>query len=194
MRPPPRRAISAIILAGGQGHRLGGRDKARLRWRGRALVDRLIEQLRSQAAEIVVVRARPRGAWRPPTNTRGCHDRIPGLGPVSGLEAGLRRARRRWCLTVPVDGLNPPRDLAAQLARGSRHGGHARQGEDEMYLHALVNRQRRKALTRFIAQGGRSASNACQALGIESVPLRARRTIWSINTPEQWRHARWCRQ
>ncbi len=188
MRPPPRQALSAVILAGGQGARMGGRDKARLRRGDASLLEQLVEQLRPLAAEIIVVRRRPRSALRLPRSCRLAWDRRSGIGPVAGLEAGLRRARRAWCLCLPVDGLNPPPDLVRRLAQGRGRGAYALHGGDAYYLHSLIPRGQRGALARFLAGGGRSATNACRHLGLSPRPIGpARQTVWSINTREEWR-------
>ena len=182
MRPPPRQAISAIILAGGQGRRMG-RDKARLRWRGHRLLARWRELLQAECGEVLVVRARPRSA----AGRHAAWDRQPGQGPVHGLEAGLRRARRAWCLVVPVDGLPPDPAVFACLARAG--GGYLQRGADPCYLHALIPRRRRRALDGFLAAGGRSAANACATLGLRPVPIRATALpVCSLNTPQEWRH------
>lgn len=188
MRPPPRQALSAVILAGGQGARMGGRDKARLR-RGRAsLLEHLVAQLRPLTAEIIIVRRRPRSPLRLPGDCRLAWDRQAGNGPVAGLEAGLRRARRAWCLCLPVDGLNPPQDLIRRLSQGQGRGAYALHAGDAYYLHSLIPRDQRRSLARFMAGGGRSATNACRQLGLRPRPIgRARRTVWSINTRDEWR-------
>ncbi len=188
MRPPPRQALSAVILAGGQGARMGGRDTARLRRGPNSLLEQLVRQLRPLTAEIIVARRRPRSALRLPTACRLAWDRRAGAGPVAGLEAGLRRARRAWCLCLPVDGLNPPADLPRQLSRGHGRGAYALHGGDAYYLHSLIPRDKRRALSGFLAGGGRSATNACRQLKLTPRPIgRARATVWSINTREEWR-------
>ena len=188
MRPPPRQAVTAVILAGGQGRRLGGRDKSRLRYRGETLLNILLPQLRRVASEVIVVRRRPRDAAPLPTNCRRAWDRAAHAGPVAGLEAGLRRARRRWCLCLPVDGPVPPASLLSQLARNGGAGAFARHAGNDYYLHCLVPRSRHRQLARFLDQDGRSAANACRSLGLRAQPVRAdRHTIWSINTRSEWR-------
>ena len=188
MRRPSRSSTSAIILAGGRGQRLGGCDKARLRWRGQSLLQRLSAQLQRVACEVIVVRARPRDALRLPHGSVRAWDQQSAQGPLSGLAAGLQRASGRWCLCVPVDCANLPPDLLAQLARGSHHGGYARHLDDHYYLHCLLPRHARNALGQFRRSGGRSASNACRTLGLEPVTISCSGTIWSLNTREELRH------
>ena len=172
---------------------MGFRDKARLRWRGHNLAQGLVRDLRTQASQIIIVRARPRGAWKQPNGSDLAWDRGGSLGPLSGLAAGLKRSRKHWCLCLPVDSLAPPKNLAAQLARGSRHGGYAKHADDHYYLHLLLARTQNQRLKTFQQSGGRSAANACRQLSLPAVamprhPSRQNSTVWSINTPAQWQH------
>ncbi|MEU7000803.1 molybdenum cofactor guanylyltransferase [Nonomuraea sp. NPDC046570] len=73
----------AIILAGGEARRLGGRDKPGLQVRGKPLVE-LVAAAVPQAARLVVV--------GPPRNLPGAittREDPPGGGPVPALRAGL---------------------------------------------------------------------------------------------------------
>ena len=194
MRPPSAAASCAIILAGGRGARLGGYDKARLRYRGRSLLQRLCAQLRPQVSQIVVVRSQARQALALPHQVDHGHDAQAFAGPVGGLLAGLKRSRKAWNLCLPVDSLSAPQDLRQRLARQSRRGGYLQNQGNHYYLHQLLARQQRKTLQAFHAAGGRSAANACRELGLQAVPLTHQRGIWSINTPQERREAQWQRR
>lgn len=188
MRPPQRRALSVIILAGGQGARMGYRDKARLRLRSATLLQRLHASLSPLAAELIIVRRRPRDATSLPAGSARAWDRCSGQGPVAGLEAGMRRATRAWCLCVPVDSLAPPPDSLMRLSRATQQGGYWRYRDDNYFLHLLLPRRQGRALGRFLDKGGRSAANACAQLGLPAVQAPDRlATVWSINTRAQWR-------
>lgn len=194
MRPPPRSATTAVILAGGRGQRLGGRDKARLCLQRRTVLERLAGQLRQVAGEIIVVRARPRDNLRLPAGCIRAWDQNGSQGPLSGLAAGLARASGHWCLCVPVDCASLPDNLPAQLARGSHQGGYAQHRDDHYYLHALLPRQSRHRLATFRRTGGRSAANACRTLQLAPVSIVGAHTAWSINTPEERRRLHWQRK
>ncbi len=72
------------MLAGGQGRRLGGRDKAAIAVGGRTLLDRAVEAC-SGADEVIVVG--PHRTTRSPV--RWAREEPPGSGPLAGLAAGL---------------------------------------------------------------------------------------------------------
>ena len=95
--------IYGAILAGGQGSRLGGRNKAHLVVGDAALLERARSAL-AEAAEAVAVAGGDRV-----TEAGGMPclaDPVPGVGPLAGLAAGLAWAEAAgadWLLTAPVD-------------------------------------------------------------------------------------------
>lgn len=83
-------AACGVILAGGQSSRMGA-NKALLDFGGEPLISRVARQFTEWFQQVVVV-----------TNTPDVYtflglpmvgDRIPGLGPLGGLEAGLTASR-----------------------------------------------------------------------------------------------------
>jgi molybdopterin-guanine dinucleotide biosynthesis protein A len=90
--------VTALILAGGQGLRLGGRNKALLRVGGEQLIDRVAGVLRPRVTRLLVSVAEPASWTELPTVV----DEQTGQGPLSGIAAGLSRAPG-WLLVVAVD-------------------------------------------------------------------------------------------
>jgi len=83
IRPP----LTAIVLAGGRGIRMGG-PKAELRVGGRRLIDRAVEVCRSVLHRVVVVRGD-----QPPIadlQVPQLPDAWPGHGALGGIHTGLR--------------------------------------------------------------------------------------------------------
>lgn len=90
-------SFAAVVLAGGTGERLGGRDKASLEWGGRALLDRVLDAL--EGADEVVVAGLPTPTARP---VRFVREDPPGGGPVAGLLAARRALAAGASLVVVV--------------------------------------------------------------------------------------------
>jgi len=93
--------LSAVILAGGESSRLG-RDKAFLRVGGRALIERAVAELSTVCAEIFISSNRPE-----PFRGLGVTDIVPdvppGLGPLGGIQAGLRAITNDYGFFVACD-------------------------------------------------------------------------------------------
>jgi len=106
--------VTGAILAGGQGARLGGRDKGLLLLAGRPLVARVSERLRDQVAGILICANRHAAEYS--VYGTVVADREPGFrGPLAGIDAALAACASAWLLTVPVDCPQPPVDLARRL-------------------------------------------------------------------------------
>ncbi len=111
-RPP------AVVLAGGQGRRMGGYDKPLLRLAGRPLLDHVLARLRPQVGDVALnANGDPArfAAWDLPVLADPVAD-LPG--PLAGVVAAMLWARERGLrvLTVPGDVPLLPLDLVARLA------------------------------------------------------------------------------
>src|SRR6185503_20854096 len=93
---------TAAILAGGQAARFGGRDKSALVIDGRSILERQIAELLRVTDDVLVVGAEM-GSGRflfEPAHHKSTRplfrlvpDRVPGCGPLGGLDAALAAAR-----------------------------------------------------------------------------------------------------
>lgn len=92
-----RTDVSALILAGGQATRMGGAAKHELVVDGQTILARQVAALAPRVAEILV------SAPRPVAGFRTVHDAEPGLGPLSGIAAGLGAAATEWLVVVAGD-------------------------------------------------------------------------------------------
>jgi len=110
--------ICALILAGGEGRRLGGADKALTRLHGIPLLTCVIARLRDQT-DAIAISTRGDGSRFAAFDCAVVDDgRHRGKGPLAGLHAGLvwaAAARGTALLSVPVDTPFIPADLARRL-------------------------------------------------------------------------------
>ena len=103
---------SAAILAGGRAVRFGGRDKSALVIDGRSILERQIAELLRVTDDVLVVGAET-GSGRflfeaeRQMSTRPLFrlipDRVPGCGPLGGLDAALAAARDDVVAIVACD-------------------------------------------------------------------------------------------
>jgi len=83
-------AVNGFILAGGKSDRMG-QDKALLNWHGQTLLEHIVTVV-SRAADQVQVVGRD-----------SLPDRLPGLGPLSGIATALESSETDANLMVAVD-------------------------------------------------------------------------------------------
>jgi molybdenum cofactor guanylyltransferase len=91
-------AITGFVLAGGKSSRMG-RDKARLSFDGRTLLETALEAAHAVAGNVFIL-GDPElyGAYAPTIA-----DVFPGCGPLGGIHAALARTRTEFNLMIAVD-------------------------------------------------------------------------------------------
>lgn len=118
-----RADITGLVLAGGQGSRMGGVDKGLQPFQGTVLARHALERLRPQVADVAVNANRHLeryAAWQIPVWPDASAD-FPG--PLAGLLAGLEHCTTPWLLTVPCDTPRFPTDLAERMAAAANAAG-----------------------------------------------------------------------
>jgi len=97
---------SSIILAGGRGKRMGDQEKALLQYKGRTLIEHIIDVLDPLVEEIVVsVRdARQQSLLEPYIKDRVVvMDQFKGIGPLAGIVEGLRTVNGKYTFLTACD-------------------------------------------------------------------------------------------
>lgn len=112
-RPLPD--CSILLLAGGRGQRMGGRDKGLLHWNGRPLIAWLQEVVRPLTDDLLISCNRNHDLYAPFAD-RLLSDSEPDFpGPLAGIRAGLASARHRWLMVLPCDTPLIDRPLLEQM-------------------------------------------------------------------------------
>jgi molybdopterin-guanine dinucleotide biosynthesis protein A len=149
--------LDGVVLAGGRSRRLG-LDKALVRFGGVPLLRIVVERVAQVCREVVVAVDRPdryEGLGLP---ARFVADESPGLGPLSGLQAGLRTCRTEHMLVAACDlpflNVELLRYMAS-LPRSYQALAPWRDGRWEP-LHAIYARSCLKAVDAMAASGGGS--------------------------------------
>lgn len=182
--------VAAVILAGGEGRRIGGNKPLR-QLAGRSLVDRAIEIARGYASDVAIaVGAADR---LPGTGIPHLLDREADWGPLAGLAAGLQFASDRACdllLTLPCDCPFLPADLAARLTGALDSASNAAIPSQRGRLQPACGLWRvsvRALLPDYAASGRRSLHGFAEAVGFTAVgwPDEAPDSFFNINSSEQ---------
>lgn len=107
--------ITGLILAGGQGSRMGGVDKGLQAFQGEPLVLHALRRLRPQVSAVAISANRHLTTYEA-YGVPVWPDLLPGYpGPLAGLLSGLTQATTPWVLSVPCDAPRFPTDLASRL-------------------------------------------------------------------------------
>ena len=180
--------VTGLILAGGQGRRMGNVDKGLQPLRGRPMVAWVLERLAPQVTE-VIVNANQNQAEYARLGCRVVGDEIGGFaGPLAGLQAGLKANVHPFLVTAPCDSPFLPRDLVARLhaALIAKHAdlAVARTGDQPHPVFSLVRETLAGHLTKFLEGGGRKIDAWYASLTVVEVPFDDQPDAFSnINTP-----------
>ena len=107
--------ITGLILAGGQGSRMGHVDKGLQIFRGRPMVAHVLERFAPQVSEVLINANRNLEEYGR-FGYRVVPDEIGGFaGPLAGLERGLANSAHPLVTTGPCDSPFLPADLVERL-------------------------------------------------------------------------------
>lgn len=190
LSPDKKRTITAVILAGGAGRRMGGQDKGLLRLNGRPLIQHVLERLAPQCDTILININRNRQAYAE-FGLPLLEDSLPGgLGPLAGLLTALEHSQSEYVISVPCDTPQLPRDLVARMLESlQRNGAEVCTVDDGERLHPvilLVRRSLRTSLRHYLESGGRKVHDWFYSRSHCTVDFSEQPEAFiNINTPEQ---------
>ena len=182
--------VTGLILAGGQGRRMGGVDKGLAPFRGKRLIDHVYERLAPQVGGVIINANQNHDDYRT-FGVRVVSDAIGNFaGPLAGLHAGLSVSRRPYLASVPCDSPFLPEDLVERLmARLSASGAElavAKTGDWQQPVFCLVRRGVLEHLTDFLKGGGRKVDAWYASLAVIEVTFDDQAEAFSnINTREE---------
>jgi molybdenum cofactor guanylyltransferase len=151
--------ITAVILAGGQGRRMGGQDKGLMEINGRVLVAILIDQLEPQVSNILINANRNRERYQDfgyPVVSDQLNDY---QGPLAGFACAMNAVDTDFILTLPCDGPLLAADYVARFIASQAETGApicvADDGERLQPVHALIRVDLLSSLNSFLDSGDR---------------------------------------
>ena len=183
-------AVSGVVLAGGQGRRMGGVDKGLQPFRGQPMVAHVLERFAPQVEEVLINANRNPDAYAR-FGYRVIADEIEGFaGPLAGFERGLAHAAGELVVTVPCDSPFLPYDLVRRLRAGLEARGAelavAKTGEQAHPVFCLMRRSVHASLREFLGRGERKIDRWYSALEVVEVPFDDEAEAFlNINTREE---------
>jgi molybdenum cofactor guanylyltransferase len=154
-----REDITAVILAGGQGRRMGGQDKGLIEIDGKPLAAILVDSLRQQGVDIVINANRNHARYQ----RFGCpvvSDQLADYqGPLAGFASAMSAVDSAFILTLPCDGPLLVDDYVARFIASYEKNGAAVQvafdGDRLQPVHAMIKVDLLPSLTNFLDNGDR---------------------------------------
>ncbi|MFJ4113330.1 molybdenum cofactor guanylyltransferase MobA [Pseudomonas sp. NPDC089758] len=159
----PLPPFTTLILAGGRGQRMGGRDKGLVLWRGEPLVAHVQRVVRPLSDDVVISCNRNHNLYRPFADQLVCDAQADFPGPLAGVIAGLTAARHAWVVVLACDAPLIDRRLIedlVQLAVANDSAAMVRQGGYWQPMFSVLPRSVLPLLEQAWAAGERSLQKA----------------------------------
>ena len=155
--------ITGLILAGGAGRRVDGRDKGLIDWHGKPLAAHVAERLRPQVGRLLISCNRNFERYREIAETTAADSRRDFQGPLAGLEAATPFISSQLLVIVACDTPLLPDDLVQRLQAhlykteyDEASISYAHDGTRGQYLCAAIDRQCLTSLTGYLDEGHRT--------------------------------------
>jgi len=156
-------SICSVILAGGRGQRLGGRDKGLIEYRGKPLAQHALDTLQAHSQQLVLSCNRNLGDYQRlahSSNATVVTDEDDSYsGPLAGLLAASRVCQQQWLFTMPCDMPDTPAFVLPRLSETAAqqdcdiavcHDGERRQNLVMLVRHGITD-----TLFDYLNSGGR---------------------------------------
>ena len=112
-----RQNTCGVILAGGQGRRMNYEDKGLLNWKGKMLIEYVIDSLQPQLSKLVISANQHHDQYQQ-LGYPVISDQIENFqGPLAGIYSAMQHCSESdYLLILPCDCPTPPNDLFARLS------------------------------------------------------------------------------
>jgi molybdenum cofactor guanylyltransferase len=185
-----QREITAVILAGGRGSRMGGVDKGLLEFKGKSLIEHIISVIEPQVGSLMINANRNHQIYSKlgyPVVADSLNDY---QGPLAGFLAAMQAVQTPYIVTLPCDGPMLTDDLVARLVtareREQAEIAVAFDGKRLQPVYALIPISLEQSLQSYLDGGDRKidlwyAQHQMAKADFSDIP----NTFTNVNTPEE---------
>lgn len=181
--------ITAVILAGGQGRRMGGQDKGLIEIEGRAIAQILIEKLEQQSLKILINANRNQRRYQS-FGVTVVSDQLENYqGPLAGFASAMSTVDSEFILTLPCDSPLLVADYVERFINTQAQNNAsicvADDGERLQPVHALISVSLIDSLHQFLDSGDRKIDRWYALHNFARVDFSDCAEMFAnINTPE----------
>ena len=154
-----RHDITAVILSGGKGRRMDGKDKGLVEMAGRPLIEYVIDAIEPQAGSIMLNANRNLDTYASYGYPVISDTLADYQGPLAGFYSAMKAASSSHIITLPCDGPLLPDDLVARLVSALvKHNADiavAHDGDRMQPVYSLIPTRLTTSLNEFLDQGER---------------------------------------
>ena len=181
--------ITAVILAGGMGRRMGGEDKGLIEFDGRPIIEILIDKLKQQGIDIVINANRNQDRYQTYNLPVISDDLDDFQGPLAGFAVAMKSVDTDYILTLPCDGPFLVENFVEQFIQTASQTCApicvADDGERLQPVYALMRTDLLASLETFLQSGDRKIDRWYAQHDFARVDFSAQKHMFgNINRPE----------
>ncbi len=159
MTSPEKNNITAVVLAGGRGRRLGGQDKGLVDLDGRPLIEHILGLVTPQVSAVIINANRNQQIYADLGHPVISDNMADYQGPLAGFAVALAACNTDYIMTLPCDGPYVPLDLVSRLSAAMKDNDAelavAYDGQRMQPVYALIPRSLLGSLQDFLDAGDR---------------------------------------
>ncbi len=179
--------VTAVILAGGEGSRMGGVDKGLLELEQQPLIEHVIARLAPQLSRIIISANRNIDRYQ----SYGyplISDQLKGRGPLAGILSARQQCPSEWLLSVPCDTPCLPSNLISRICDKMEQAPAllytAHDGQQLQPLFSMIHRNLTTSLADFLSSGKRKVTLWLKQQATVHVDFSDQpHAFFNINTP-----------
>ena len=190
MKKISKNEISAVILAGGKGSRMGGKDKGLIEFRGLALIAHVVNVVKIRVNQIFISANRSLDEYSKYGKVI-VDDLEDYQGPLAGISKALKVCSSNYLLVLPCD--SPMINLTlidTLIERMESSGSDICVAHDGTIMHAtfaLMKSNLNESLDKFLDDGGRKMALWYRQQYTERVDVSSHlELLTNLNNPEDF--------
>ena len=188
--PKAKENLSAVILAGGQGSRMGYSDKGLMMLAGHPLIEHVVDRIAPQVATVWINANQNLPAYQKYGYQVISDENKDFMGPLAGMASALHHVQTPYLLVCPCDTPSPPTDLAQRLYKTlMEHDAEIAVASDGKRIHpvfCLMKTSLSSSLSEQLAQGERKIDRWFDKLKTVYCDFGDQADAFrNINTPEE---------
>lgn len=169
--------ITAVILAGGQGKRVGFQQKALLPFKGKPLIEWVLQALQHQGTSVAINANQQSVKEYQRFGVKVFADETAEfLGPMAGMTYAFNALPQEWLLFVPCDNPYLPKDLVRYMVEAYQSHPNpilvAFEGEQIQPLYCLMHRSQHADLLSALRQNHLSVKRWIQSRSFTPIPIK----------------------
>lgn len=177
--------LTGVILAGGEGRRMDGKDKGWIELQGKPMILHVLDRLTPQVSTCLISANRHLDRYQA-LNVPIVSDTEVFLGPLAGIAHALKQIQTEYALVVPTDAPLIPLDLAERLRQELPaqlvicHDGERLQPLFGLFHYSLAD-----SIFAFLDTGHRKLTQWCLAQDPKIVTIRDTMAFSNLNSASE---------